>query len=119
RDRGGRMSAVSHAGDAPREALGFFGVAVLTLGALDIGLEGSIIVPALPAFADHYDASLIAVGWLATAFLLASVVAVPLFGRLGDMHGKRPFLLLSLCALTGGTTLLPDRETLHVTNATH
>src|SRR5262245_52480069 len=108
------MSAVSHAAEAPREALGFFGVAVLTLGALDIGLEGSIIVPALPAFADHYDASLIAVGWLATGFLLASVVAVPLFGRLGDMHGKRRFLLAALGAFAGGSLLCAIGDTIEL-----
>jgi len=108
------MSALSHAGEAPREALGLAGVAVLTLGALDIGLEGSIIVPALPAFADHYDASLIAVGWLATGFLLASVVAVPLFGRLGDMHGKRLFVLIALAAFAGGSLLCALGDTIEL-----
>ena len=62
---------------------------VLALGAVDFGLEQSMIVPALPDFAQTYGASLIAVGWLATAYLLTAIVAVPLLSRLGDLYGKR------------------------------
>jgi MFS family permease len=79
------------------------GVFVLGLGALDFGLEQSLIVPALPALAEHYGASVAAVGWLATGFLLASVVAIPLVGRLGDMFGKRRLLLCSLAAFAAGS----------------
>ena len=108
------MSAISHAAEAPRAALGFAGVAVLTLGALDFALEGSIIVPALPAMADHYDASLIAVGWLATGFLLASVVGVPLLGRLGDLYGKRLMLLVSLGSFSLGALLCAATENIEL-----
>ena len=34
--------------------------------------------------------------WLAVAYLLASVVMVPLYGRLGDRHGRRKVLPLPL-----------------------
>ncbi len=78
---------------------------VLALGALDFGLEQSVIIPALPQLADHYGASLIGVAWLATAFLLASVVAVPLLGRLGDMIGKRRVILISLGAFAVGSAV--------------
>lgn len=78
---------------------------VLALGALDFGLEQSIILPALPDLADHYGASLIGVAWLATAFLVASIVAVPLAGRLGDILGKRRVLLFSLTAFALGSAI--------------
>jgi MFS family permease len=97
------MSALGEAAEQPREALSLVGIGVLTLGALDFGLEGSIIVPALPELAAHYDASLLAAAWLATAFLLAAVVAVPILSRLGDIHGKRLCLLLSLGAFGVGS----------------
>jgi MFS family permease len=84
-------------------ALSAGAVLVLTLGALDFGLEQSIVVPALPRFAVDYHASLIAVGWLATAFLLSAIVAVPLFGRLGDIYGKRRLLLVCLGAFAAGS----------------
>jgi MFS family permease len=80
-------------------------VIVLTLGALDFGLEQSIVIPALPNLASHYHASLIATGWLATAFVLASIVAVPLCGRLGDLYGKRRLMIISLAAFAAGSAI--------------
>jgi MFS family permease len=100
--------------DPTTGSLSLGGVLLLALGALDFGLEQSVVVPALPVLADHYDASLVATAWLVTGFLLASVVAVPLLGRLGDMFGKRRLLLVSLgtysfgallCALTSSIEL--------------
>lgn len=108
------MNALSHAAEAPRDALGLAGLAVLTLGALDFALEGSIIVPALPAMADHYDASLIAVGWLATGFLLASVIGVPLLGRLGDLYGKRRLLLVSLGSFSLGALVCATTDNIEL-----
>ena len=43
---------------------------MLAFGSLDFGLESSIVLPALPVFAREYGASVIAVSWLATGFLL-------------------------------------------------
>jgi MFS family permease len=99
------MSAVSQAADAPARSLSAGGLFVLTLGALDFGLEQSIIIPALPDLAEHYGASLVGVSWLATGFLLASIVAVPVVSRLGDMFGKRRFLLASLGAFATGSVI--------------
>lgn len=81
------------------------GLLVLAFGAADFGLESSIVLPALPLIAQEYPASLISVSWLATGFLLASVVAVPLFGRLGDLFGRRRLLLVGLGAFALGSLL--------------
>jgi MFS family permease len=100
------MSTISSAAVVPAaRTLSIGGLLVLGLGALDLGLELSIVLPALPALADHYNASLIAVAWLATGFLLASVVAVPLVGRLGDLFGKRLMILGSLGAFAIGSLM--------------
>jgi MFS family permease len=96
------VTALTHAAPAERR-LSVAGLFVLSLGALDLGLEQSIVLPALPALAAHYDASLTSASWLVTGFLLASVVSVPLFGRLGDIFGKRRLLLLSLAAFAVGS----------------
>jgi MFS family permease len=90
------------AGAAPR-SLTAGGVFVLGLAALDFGLEQSMLVPALPQLAEAYGASLIAVGWLATAYLLTGIVSVPLLGRLGDLVGKRRMILGSLSAFVAGS----------------
>jgi len=86
-------------------SLSFAGLVVLAIGSLDIGLEQSLVLPALPALAHEYEASLIATSWVATGYLLAAVVANPLLGRLGDVFGRRQMLLVALGAFTiGGLT---------------
>ena len=41
--------------------------------------------------------------WIAVAYLLSAAVIVPVYGRLGDMHGKRNMLLLALGVFTLGS----------------
>ena len=99
------MSAIPHGEAPPADASTAVVLVLFTLAALDFGLEQSIIIAALPRLATYYHASLIAIGWLAVAFLLAAIVAVPLVGRLGDLFGKRRMLLVSLNAYTLGSLL--------------
>jgi len=98
------MSALSAARE-PVRTLSTGGKVVLAAGALDFGLEQSIILPALPRLQVHYGASVIGIAWLATGFLLAAVVAAPLMARLGDAYGKKRLLLWSLGALAVGSLL--------------
>src|SRR5919199_1006961 len=99
------MTVAATAAPTAERSLSRVGLLVLAIGSLDIGLEQSLILPALPALAIHYDASLIAVSWLATGYLLAAVVAIPLLGRLGDVFGRRRLLLVALGAFTVGGLL--------------
>jgi MFS family permease len=96
------MSVSAIAAPPAVRTLSSAGLAVLAIGSLDLGLESSLILPALPALARHYEASLIAVSWLVTGFLVATVVAAPLLGRLGDVFGRRRLLLVALGAFTAG-----------------
>jgi MFS family permease len=97
------MTALAPARGTPAASLRVGGIFVLSLGALDFGVEQSLIIPALPALAEHYGASLGTIAWLVTGFVLASIVAIPLVGRLGDMFGKRRMLLASLAAFAVGS----------------
>lgn len=81
---------------APPRQLSGAAAVVLALGALDFGLEQSIILPAFARLAAHYDTSILGVTWLGAGFLLAAAIAVPLCGRLGDQVGKKRMILVSL-----------------------
>ena len=96
------MSVAATAVRAADRSLSRAGLAVMAIGSLDLGLEQSLVLPALPAFARHYDASLVAVSWIPIGFIVASVVAIPLLARLGDMFGRRRLLLVALGAFTVG-----------------
>ena len=55
-----------------------------------------IIIPLLPFFAEHYQASPFQVGLLMAVYSLTQFVAAPFWGLLSDKIGRRPVLLFSL-----------------------
>ena len=40
-----------------------------------------------------------------TAYLLAATVSVPLYGKLGDIHGRRPLILIAITIFLVGSAL--------------
>src|SRR4051812_45637283 len=78
-------------------------VAVLALGALAYSVLQSIVAPALPTLGADLHASTTDATWILTGFLLSASVLTPVFGRLGDIHGKHRLLVLALALLTLGT----------------
>src|SRR5690554_5763245 len=38
--------------------------------------------------------------WVATSYLLTSVITIPIFGRLGDYYGRKPFVIVSIVVFT-------------------
>jgi EmrB/QacA subfamily drug resistance transporter len=73
-------------------------VAMLVLAALD----QTILSTALPAIARELQER-DRLSWLFSAYLMAATVAIPLYGRLADMHGSRPLLLLSVALFLLGS----------------
>ena len=108
------MWKISRAAGSPAQVKPYRTIVVLSLGALAFGLEASIVLPALPALARHYGASLVTIAWFATAFQLSAVAAVPLLGRLGDLFGKRRILLLALTAFVIGSLLCAITDSIGV-----
>ena len=79
--------------------------------ALAYSLAQTMVIPALPELQAEFHADPADATWLLTAFLLTSSVATPLLGRLGDMHGKERWLLISL-AIFGVGSLIARRRRL-------
>ena len=73
-----------------RTLIVFFG---LMLGMLLAALDQTIVSTALPRIThdlggfDHYS-------WVFSAYMLGATVTVPLYGKLSDIYGRRPFFLL-------------------------
>lgn len=63
------------------------------------------VVPMLPSLSDEFGVSAAAVSWVMTANLLAAVVGTPLLGRLGDVRGHKPVLVLCLLVAAVGSLL--------------
>ena len=43
--------------------------------------------------------------WLTTAYLLTSTIVVPIAGKLGDMFGRKPFILAGMIGFVGASAL--------------
>ena len=72
-----------------------------------------IIIPVLPLYAEHFDASPIAIGWLTGIYSGMQIIFTPILGKLSDRFGRRPVLMVSIAgtaigfALMGMATALP------------
>lgn len=69
-----------------------------------VALDQTVVGTALPTIvAELKGFELYA--WVATSYLLSSVITVPIFGRLGDYYGRKPFVLVSIALFTGASAL--------------
>ncbi len=64
-----------------------------------VGLDQTVVGTALPTIiAELHGFDLYA--WVATSYLLTSVITVPVFGRLGDYYGRKPFVVAAIIVFT-------------------
>lgn len=77
----------------------------LSLGGLSFAVLQSLVAPALSTIQTDLHVSTSDVSWILTAYLLSASVLTPIFGRLGDMMGKRRILIVVLFLLFIGTLL--------------
>ncbi len=93
---------------SPSEALSHRRV-LLIIGALMMGmflaaLDQTIVSTALPTIvADLHGASHLS--WIVVAYLLASTVSTPLWGKLGDQYGRKFFFQTAIVIFLAGSVL--------------
>ncbi|KAL6248866.1 hypothetical protein RBB50_003929 [Rhinocladiella similis] len=73
----------------------------LFLAALDV----TIITTALPTIAEHFHASTSGYTWVGSAYLLANAASVPLWGKLSDIWGRKPMILLANIVFMAGSLI--------------
>src|SRR3954454_17672951 len=88
--------------------------AALVLAMLPAVLDQTILATALPTVARDLG-RLQDVSWVVSAYVVAATAATPLWGKLGDRHGRKRLLEIALawvvlgsalCGLAGGITQL-------------
>jgi MFS family permease len=80
-------------------------LALISAAGLLVSLTQSILIPVLPTLTVDLHTSGTNAEWLLTAPLLVAAVAVPVAGRLADLHGKKKLLVMSLGAFVAGSLL--------------
>lgn len=59
-----------------------------------------IVVPLLPVYANDLGATGVYVGMIFASFSISRTLLLPLFGRLSDQKGRKPFIVAGLAAYT-------------------
>src|SRR4051794_166112 len=67
-------------------------------------LDQTIVATALPQVVGDLG-GLTQYSWVFTAYMLTSTVSVPVYGRLGDVHGRRPLMLIAISLFLVGSAL--------------
>lgn len=76
----------------------------LMLGMLLAALDHTIVATALPTITGDLG-GLNHLSWVVTAYLLASTVSTPLYGKLGDLYGRKRLFQISIVVFLIGSAL--------------
>src|SRR3954452_23326653 len=87
---------------ANRSALVTFGA--IMLATLLAALDQTIVATALPKIVSDLN-GFEHLSWVVTAYLLASTVTVPLYGKLPDLYGRRRLFLFAISIFLAGSAL--------------
>jgi EmrB/QacA subfamily drug resistance transporter len=67
-------------------------------------LDQTIVATALPRIVQDFH-GLEHLSWVIAAYLLASTVVVPIYGKLSDLYGRKPFILSAIVLFLIGSVL--------------
>ena len=76
----------------------------LMLGMFLAALDQTIVSTALPTIVGDLG-GLNHLSWVVTSYLLASTISTPLYGKLGDMLGRKPLFLAAIVIFLAGSML--------------
>ncbi|MEE1620970.1 MDR family MFS transporter [Zafaria sp. Z1313] len=79
-----------------------FGGLMVTM--LLASLNQTVLAAALPTIVGELH-GVEHMAWVITAFILASTVMMPVYGKLGDMFGRKPLLLFAIIVFIGGSVI--------------
>src|ERR1051325_712080 len=79
-------------------------MSALMLTMLLAALDQTIVSTALPRIASDFNA-LNELSWVVTAYLLASAVSTPLYGKLSDLWGRKTMLSAAIAIFLIGSAL--------------
>ncbi|HLM16730.1 MAG TPA: MDR family MFS transporter [Acidimicrobiia bacterium] len=67
----------------------------LQVGMMMSGIDGTIVATALPSISRDLG-GVSSIAWVVSAYLLFQVATMPLYGKLGDLHGRKRVLLFAI-----------------------
>ncbi|MGH7245598.1 MAG: MFS transporter, partial [Candidatus Levyibacteriota bacterium] len=68
-------------------------------------LDGTIVNLALPKIIEDFGITVSQASWISTAYIIANAIFVPVFGKLGDLIGRKPLYLFGIIGFTVSSAL--------------
>jgi len=84
----------------------------LLLGMFLAALDQTIVSTAMRTIADKLDGQT-AQAWVTTSYLVTSTVSTPLYGKLSDMYGRKPFYLFAIGIFLVGSVLCGQAHSIY------
>ena len=84
----------------------------LLLGMFLAALDQTIVSTAMRTIADKLDGQT-AQAWATTAYLVTSTVSTPLYGKLSDLYGRKPFYLFAIGIFIVGSMLCGTSQSIY------
>ncbi|MFD0145973.1 MULTISPECIES: MDR family MFS transporter [unclassified Streptomyces] len=97
------MTAQQTTHDEPAR-IPYLGISGLMLGIVLATLDGTVIGTALPTVVGDLG-GLDRLSWVVTSYLLTAAVATPLWGKIGDLYGRKGSYLASVTVFLAGSVL--------------
>src|ERR1700683_2158683 len=76
----------------------------LMLGMFLAALDQTIVATALPTIAGDLH-GLNHLAWVVTAYLITSTITLPLWGKFGDLYGRKKFFQIAIVIFLAGSVL--------------
>ncbi|MCP3426744.1 MFS transporter [Rothia sp. AR01] len=96
-----QTSTHHHGGEASHTniLLLFIGLMIIMLMS---SLNQTVLSPSLPTIVGELN-GVEHMSWVITAFILVSTIMMPVYGKLGDLWGRKPLLVFAIIAFAGGS----------------
>ena len=89
----------------PKNNLRWWILLTVIIGTFLGRLDQTIVNLALPKIINDFGITVSAAGWIATAYILANAVFVPIWGKLGDTIGRKKVYILGFTIFIVGSVL--------------
>lgn len=84
----------------------------LLLGMFLASLDQTIVSTAMRTIADELDGQT-AQAWVTTSYLIASTITTPLYGKLSDQYGRKPFYIFAIGVFLLGSVLCGTAQSIY------
>lgn len=80
-------------------------LATVMIGSFLGRLDGTIVNLAIPSIIKDFGVTVSEASWVSTAYIIANAIFVPIFGKLGDLIGRKPLYLTGMIGFVATSAL--------------